>query len=380
MKNDRAETGGSSVRQAPRLTGRGTWLLRGSLGLLLAGVIVANAILIELALFFLTLILVASIACQLNCSRLTFSHLLPEGVFSDQDFEMLLSVANSKRVLASLDAAVSCRLAKRTRKILFGSVQPQDIESRIAIDRIRGRGIHQNLWYRIHSRFPLGLAEQKKEGSCQCRLVVYPRPRLPSHVRDILETSMGYGRNSRISATDVSGNFKLMRDYYPGDRAKLISWPASQRRGKLIVKDMECPGPQQITILFHSFQPPGVVLSRRSFENALQILSGMFTHLLKNGLPIRFLASFNNWAPAQIGADRTSQQNGFLLLASAIMAPSGQASDFVSVLQREDAKNTPIMVLSNTPVRFWREFVPIFRVPTFCADNTEAVEASHEGW
>ncbi len=162
-----------------------------------------------------------------------------------------------------------------------------------------------------------------------------------------------------------------MREYYPGDSPKLISWPASQRRRRLLVREMEQPEPQRFTVLFHSFQPPNVVLSRRSFENSLEILSGIFVHLIENGLPIVFLASFNNWSPVDIGADSQSQKKVFELLASAEMKTCKKQIDFTEILKPQFTINTSVMILSNTPLRFWQHMASGLRMPVFCADNTE---------
>lgn len=378
MKRNFPELIRTIVRAAPHLTGRGIFLLWLSLGLLLVGSVVPSAVLIEIAIFFLSLILLAAILCHLNLSQLSLTHSLPDGVFSKEDFDVKFSLSNTKRTLISLDASVSCRLTRKTHTVEFASIQSRDSDSQTAMFRITRRGVHEGLWYRIHSAFPFGLAEQRKEGTRSSRIIVYPHPILPPHVLDMLESGMGYGLNARRSAKDVSGQFKLMRDFYPGDSAKLISWPASQRRDKLIVKEMEQPGPQQLTILFHSYQPPNVVLSRRSFENSLQILSGIFTHLLDNGLPVSFSASFNNWAPMRVEADRNSQRKAFELLASAAMAPSTRQADFTAILRRESSGDRPVMVLSNTPVRFWAEFVAGSRTPAFCCDNRESTVVTCE--
>ncbi len=48
---------------------------------------------------------------------------------------------------------------------------------------------------------------------------------------------------------ESSGDFSGLRPYVPGDRLRLLYWPALARRGELLVRDFEDPGPLRVHIL-----------------------------------------------------------------------------------------------------------------------------------
>jgi uncharacterized protein (DUF58 family) len=186
-----------------------------------------------------------------------------------------------------------------------------------------------------------------------------------------LEAGVGYGGLRNSLSSDFVGELKSFREYRTGDRPKRISWPFSVRLQKLIVKEVEEPCPRNVSVLFHRYQPPGVILSRRSFERALQLLSGIFHYLSSRHIPFDIAARFTDWKSVAVSPQAVLSHEVRTLLATAVMSPSRDLRELNEVIQRETRSSVVQLVVSNTPVRFWSHLLSPSHAPVFCMDNTD---------
>ncbi len=358
----------------PRLSRRGQGLLAAGIAGLTAGCATDSPTLIQLSLFCLVLPAAAFGLAYLNLRGLVFEHVLPAMAFRNEPFDIELSVRNEGRILDKFDAAVSDQaiVNRRDQSILFRNLPAATRTSFLQTTRFKRRGIHGNFGYALTSTFPLGLTRHKIGGRAPGSIVVCPRPRLPLDAARILESGMGLGGLRQASSADVVGDLKSMREYRTGDHPKRISWPFSARFGTVIVRELEQPAPERVTVYFHSYQPPGVVLSRRSFERALELLSGLFVHLCRNGIPFDLVAPFTDWLPLPVTVDPTALRRAQTVLAQAQMTTNPTLDDVSRALALEEHRTGLVVVLSNTPTRLWADALP--RIPSriFCLDNRGA--------
>jgi uncharacterized protein (DUF58 family) len=358
----------------PRLTRRGQVLLAAGIAGLAAGCATDSAALIQLALFCLILPATALGLAYLNLRGLVFRHVLPTMAFRNEPFEIELSVRNEGRILDKFDATVSDQAIghRQAQSVLFRNLPAATRTSFLQETRFKRRGIHGNFRYALTSSFPLGLTRHEIGGRAPGNIIVCPRPRLPLDAARILESGMGLGGLRQAASADVVGDLKSMREYRTGDHPKRISWPFSARFGTVIVRELEQPAPERVTLYFHSYQPPGVVLSRRSFERALELLSGLFVHLCRNGIPFDLVAPFTDWLPLPVTVDAAALRRAQTVLAQAAMTTSPTLDDLSRALALEGHSTGLVIVLSNAPTRLWAEALP--RIPSriFCLDNRSA--------
>jgi uncharacterized protein (DUF58 family) len=359
----------------PRLSRRGkTVLVAASLSLLI-GLITADQVLSEMALFCIFLVLLVIPIAALNMRGVRVSHAIPDQVYRNEEFEVALNLERKGGLLDCYDVSVRDAIFKGGKKedvCHFSSVRPSEKALRTLPARMKRRGIFSGFEFTLTSRFPLGLAVNTRKGSFDDSIIVYPSPRLPLKIRHLLEAGIGTGRTHSRSPGDMTGDFKSMREYRAGDHAKRISWPFSARFQKLIVKEFEHPCLERLSIFFHSYEPLGVVLSRRSFEKSLQLLSGLFSYFGENFIPFDFTASFNGWRTVPVPPDRSAHREVHTLLATARMTAARDSDDLVAALGRSANKDVPVLIVSNTPVRLWKSAVTDSAARVLMMDNSAA--------
>ena len=363
---------GQFWKDKPALTGRGRVLMSASLVLLLVGLVISDDALIRIGFFWLLLLLLSIPLSFMNLSRISFSYKLPESAFARTPFPIDMTLHNEHKRIDTFDVRVRCEAGtgEKAGRAFFDTVLGLHSYELEASAQLQRRGIYDGFSYELSSRFPLGLALYGKCGTAKSRVVVYPNPRLPPDVQSMLESEIGFGKSSQTTSRDVSGEFRTMREYLPGDHAKLISWPASTRTQTLIVKEMEHPGPQEVTVIFHSLQPAGLHLSRKSFERSLQLLSGLFLYFSQNFIPFDFVSIFNSWDRIDI-TDAMSLNRAMELLAGASPMIARNQTTLNRIVAREAKQAVSLIIVSNTPVKHWMQELPEVAVPILCMDNGE---------
>ena len=99
-----------------------------------------------------------------------------------------------------------------------------------------------------------GLIAQRVAVGPSATIVVHPVP-APVELRDdVLRGDGGPEDNPHLAVSsfpqrDSFGDFSGIRDYVPGDRLRLLWWPALARSGDLMVRDFEDSGPHRVHIV-----------------------------------------------------------------------------------------------------------------------------------
>jgi uncharacterized protein (DUF58 family) len=99
-----------------------------------------------------------------------------------------------------------------------------------------------------------GLIAQRVAVGPGATIVVHPVPAPLELADDVLRADGGTEDNPPQAAAsfprrDSFGDFSGIRDYVPGDRLRLLWWPALARNGDLMVRDFEDSGPHRVHIV-----------------------------------------------------------------------------------------------------------------------------------
>lgn len=322
-------------------------------------------------MLFLVITVGAFFLAALNFAGLRYERDLPDVVYRNEIFPVQMRLKNGKPFPHAFDVEIrDAVISRREREpVLFPVIAPGNTECRYMTARIAQRGLYHDFGVALSSSFPLGLASCSRTEPSQDTLIVYPRPRLPADIRDMLDAGVGSGGLRHTFSQDFLGEFKSMREYRTGDRPKRISWPFSTRFQRLIVKEIEQPRPKRVAVLFHSFWPPGVILSRRSFERSLQLLSGLFLYLSQRGIPFDFAADFTDWHTVAVAPGPGHQREVCILLATARMQTNTVLDKLTGAMRREHRLSVVQLIVSNTPVRYWAPQLPPNPLPIFCMDS-----------
>jgi uncharacterized protein (DUF58 family) len=167
---------------------------------------------------------------------------LPFEWIAGQPGRVVLEVVNAQRFWAHAIVVEDCADAGARRPVPLGRVlalriAPGGRERRSYSYTPERRGELALAGLRVTTRFPFGLFAKSLWLERPALTIVYPRlaSAAPPAVRDD-PRRIGPARQGRsVIATEVSG----LREFARGDAARRVHWPASWRRGQLLVRDAE---------------------------------------------------------------------------------------------------------------------------------------------
>lgn len=352
--------------------GRG-WMLSGvSLGLVVAGMWVADGTLAALGVAGWLLLGLAAIGGRWNLSRLEAGWECPRKVQAGQEFPLVVVLRNGRRLVDAfgvwmeLELPGKSRVAGRAAWVPAGSAA--DLELRVVVAD-RGWGVSHPL--RLKSGFPLGFFEFGRTLVLEGELVVVPRPVVPRELKApgvLLDATPMEG----ASLGDAAGEPRGLRGWRPGDRPGRLDWPASVRslaRGAgLLVREADPPGfhARRCVVMFHSFGNDGSLIRPDRFERALSMVAGTLRVLHGLGIPAVFAADFDGWIARPAGS--RAQLAGCLeVLARAVRVAGTEAHEVRAVLDGV-AEDDSLVVFSDMPPPAWRSVLPVRRLPVMTPD------------
>jgi uncharacterized protein (DUF58 family) len=90
------------------------------------------------------------------------------------------------------------------------------------------------------------------------------------------------GRSTAPHGADMVRN---LRDYVPGDPLRLVSWPATARHGRPVVKELEAPGLAQLILVVDLRGDP------EEAESTASLAAGMAAAALDQGMAVQLLTA-----------------------------------------------------------------------------------------
>ena len=339
-----------------------------SLGL---GVAYGRPEMVMVALFLMTVFLVARHVARWNVSRVTVSQVLPRVVYAREHFTITLVVTH---VCGRMDAygielrheAVTGR--ERGRHSLDvrsgGGSAPCRVTGRV--DR---RGVIRSFTCGLGSSFPFGLWSARRQIELPCRLVVAPQPLRAPECPALCGVGSHLVGTQSSAAIERMGEFRSLREYRHGDPARMISWSRSAQLNRVIVREAERLTPARVRVCFHSYQPQGVLVRPRGVERSLRQLAGLFELLRSQGVHFDFQGEITDWDV--MSGDEGDRFSAALLecLASAQFSPTDDLDDVFAALRQADGVAGSVIVVSPVPVSYWASLMPMSRVPVLCLDN-----------
>jgi uncharacterized protein (DUF58 family) len=329
---------------------------------------------IQVSLTCIILLIIAKPVSYFNIRNVKYRRNLPHSIYKGEPFDLTMRLVNVRQVFDAFDLELNEPVIWRIgrRNIMFPAVMAGRINAYRERTRINRRGIFGLFRYSIRSQFPLGLVHNSTKGVFRDLMIVYPTPRVPPDVEALLDTSFGTGRLQHTPTSDISGEFRSMRDYVVGDHVKLISWPVSTRMQKLTVKEMEEPGPHDVSIIFHNLNTESRVLTQKSFERSLQLLSGLFLYFYNKYITFKFTASFSSWNSIIVANDHQRLEESLQSLAAAKAATETDSESLAEVIAREEKTASHIIIISNAPTDTWVDIVGQRTIPIMCLDHSDA--------
>jgi uncharacterized protein (DUF58 family) len=242
---------GTTGRMLSLLTVRGRYVAAGATTLLLAGALLGERSLVQLAVFVLALPLLSAFLVSREQFRLTARRTVtPARVPRGGAAEVLLEIGNADSRtggLWMLTEQLPAALGPSPHFVV--DALPGGSSTGLGY-RVRGmrRGRHVLGPLRLRLVDPFGLVERSTVGTDTALLVVVPRVR-PLGPGGLSTGHGGGGDGSRRSIAVHGEDDVSTRQYRHGDDLRKVHWRATARTGELMVRMEERPWRAQATLL-----------------------------------------------------------------------------------------------------------------------------------
>ena len=367
----------------PRLTNRSIQLLVLMCLALGYGLWHHDITIIHLSLFCGIVLVISYGLSYYNFNALSLERILPERLFSREEFKVKLKIYNQKRNFNSYCIDIEDELLGNGRfattvnqngispiekaPLLIAETPASYTSETSALSFFRRRGAYSSFNCHLSSKFPFGLFLREAEIELSSQILVYPSPASPPQLKQLFANGQGTGNDSSNIRRDSVGEFKGLREFSHGDPMKLIHWPLSARYQQLVVKEFEPSTPEKLVIIFHSFQPAGHP-QMHSPEYTLRLLSGMFLHLHETGTEFDFIASFNDWESMKVSESPDELDDVMESLSRADIQGLSNLTPLVELLDDMPEDDRRIVILSNTSCKYWKNLLGN-RNSLICLDN-----------
>lgn len=189
-----------------------------------------------------SVVIVSAALPRWNVAGIEVARSAPTTATAGQAIECSMEVANTGRLARHL-IEVEDHFAGDTGRAVAPLVQPGERERIEYIVKSPRRGIYSYGEVAVSSGAPFGLFYARRRSRVRSGIVVHPRTfdvaGLPPSAA--VDTERGDGNESSTLHRDHGGEFWGVREYRPGDSARLIAWKRSARSlsaGRLAVVEL----------------------------------------------------------------------------------------------------------------------------------------------
>jgi uncharacterized protein (DUF58 family) len=146
------------------------------------------------------------------------------------------------------------------------------------------RGVYVLRGMRLWCLDSFGLVAHQVAIGPSATITVHPAPVAVELSDELLRGERGAEDNHEAAPLahprrDSSGDFSGIRSYVPGDRLRLLYWPALARTGELMVRDFEDSGPHRV----HLVADVRALLGEPGCERVLAAVAGLGLRVLAQG-------------------------------------------------------------------------------------------------
>lgn len=287
-----------------------------------------NLIYLILALM-LSIIFIAAGSLYLNLRGLSVSARLAGPVFAGQEADMEISVANRKRHLPSYSLRVKLPEGMRG-EVMVPRADASSTARTYCPVQFERRGVFKWGDFTVESSFPFIFLNRKVRGSVSGTVTVYPR------LIDVdrIDLSVGEGGMPRTLRPGRGEELLSLREFREGDDIKHISWKASAKTRRLMVREHARERALSVNIVLDDAGPPDA----EAFERVVSYAVSLAARLIDEGFYVGLWTSAKR-LPYGAGPEHLYRMLDVLAVA--------RESDLVPDAFAEDDSGATLLVLKS---------------------------------
>lgn len=245
---------------------------------------------------------VAWSAGRLSLRDLAVSARFPDHIFAGDAAPVVVTLNNSKRLLASFSIVVEARLREegagietkgdarsRTRELrrvlayFMYAPRRAKIEQRVTQTFAR-RGLVVVTGFDLSTRFPFGFFRLRRRlHSRDVEIIVYPKPAEAGDELHLLPIDAG---RTEAARRGVGHDLHSLRDYQPRDDVRHIDWKATARQRRLVVREFNAEEDRRIHLALDTSPCDGLDAGAR-FERGVSLAASLAAHFLDERAELR---------------------------------------------------------------------------------------------
>lgn len=225
--------------------------------------------------------------------RLSLNRRLPQRICAGDTLVVGIELTNQKRSLGSRETIVEDCIAleggddeySSRVEVVFANLKPRTSTSLAYHAALTRRGSYRFGPARVHTAFPLGLAEASVELGRSDTLLVCPRlGRLTKGWLDAIESEQQGDHRSRQRRGPADGDYYGLREFRPGDSTRWIHWRTTAKTGELSVRLLERRRNHDVALVLDLWRPePAHRADYERIELAVSLAATIVTDLCHRG-------------------------------------------------------------------------------------------------
>jgi len=253
-------------------------------------------------------------------------------------------VRNHKRWLPAMSLRVERTKHPGQPEGYILSLPPQKEATFLAKMEFERRGVYRLPALEIASGFPFGLIEHRKSLTDNAEVVVYPRVRA---VRPAAFEQVHSGGASPRRSKGEGDEFFSLRDYTPGDDLRRVSWRASARAGKLLVKQLARDTSRYVACVLDNRLDGTVTDFDELFEESVELAASLAVTLLQRHHSVS-LITVDDYLPLGEGPSHVVKTLDMLARVKPVPPPA--ADPFLLATDQEEGRRLRFICVSPNPM------------------------------
>lgn len=296
-----------------------------------------------LSLFALSLVL-----APINLAGVRVTRSVPKAAYREQPLNVDVAVENRKFLFPALGLRVELANAPGT---ILGYCMKIPARRRAVISTqlvFPRRGVHPVPPVDVVSSFPFGFTDRWRRQDDGAEIVVYPRVR---PVRSsALEHMRGERTMSRVPSND-GDEYHSLREYLYGDDVRKISWRASARLGKWMIREMSKDNSRFIVLALDTRRTAEDERFPELFEEAVELVASFAVMLIHK----QYNVAIETPAATLDGGEGSLQERRVLeFLARVQPVTMGDYPSFEDAVTAIESRLASVVYITPNPERWGR--------------------------